>query len=91
MQRLKAVIKGRVQGVFFRSHARDWASGLGLTGIVRNLSNGDVEVIAEGPRERLEAFLERLREGPPSSRVIECFVEWGKATKEFKDFRVIYQ
>ena len=50
-KRAGILVSGRVQGVFFRDHTRRWASDLGLTGWVKNLSDGRVEVLAEG-RER---------------------------------------
>jgi acylphosphatase len=62
-------LSGRVQGVGFRWFTRAAAQELGLTGLVRNLPDGRVEVEAAGEPERLEAFRRRLREGPPGSRV----------------------
>jgi acylphosphatase len=62
-------VSGRVQGVGFRWFVRRAALGLGLAGRVRNLPDGRVEVEAAGPPERLEAFRQQLREGPPGSRV----------------------
>jgi acylphosphatase len=57
--------------VGFRWFVRRVAQDLGLTGKVRNLSDGSVEVEAAGPPERLDAFRERLRQGPPGSRVTD--------------------
>lgn len=62
-------VSGRVQGVGFRWFVRRAALGLGLTGQVRNLPDGRVEVEFTGPPERLETFRQQLREGPPGSRV----------------------
>jgi len=63
------IITGRVQGVGYRYFACREAEALGVTGHVRNLPDGSVEVVAEADRERLEAFAGRLREGPPFGRV----------------------
>ena len=52
--RLRLLVHGRVQGVFFRQAAADEARQLGLRGWVRNLANGDVEIVAEGPRRELK-------------------------------------
>ena len=64
-----ALIRGRVQGVGFRYSALEEADALGLTGWVRNTPDGDVEVWAEGSREKLELFLAWLKRGPQLSRV----------------------
>jgi acylphosphatase len=58
------VIRGRVQGVGFRYFAQHTASSLGLTGYARNLDDGDVEVYAAGPPDKISDFAARLREGP---------------------------
>ncbi len=68
-QALRIHIAGRVQGVGFRWFVRRAAQDLGLTGRVRNLPDGRVEVEAAGAPERLDAFRERLRQGPPGSGV----------------------
>ena len=69
--RLEATVKGRVQGVGFRWFVSREASGLELTGGVRNLSDGTVEVVAEGRLEALTALLEALRRGPSGSHVTD--------------------
>jgi len=66
---LRIRLSGRVQGVGFRWFTRRAAQDLGLTGRVRNLPDGRVEVEVAGGSERLDAFRERLRQGPPGSRV----------------------
>ena len=66
---LHAKIYGRVQGVGFRFYTKEAASRLGLTGKVRNVWDGTVEVEAYGPRNKIETFLEILKKGPRASRV----------------------
>ena len=72
MSDVKAVrcqISGRVQGVGFRYTARDRASDLGLTGWVRNISGGRVEVFAQGSGPIVDVFLTWLHDGPTAARV----------------------
>lgn len=66
---LEAVARGVVQGVGFRWYAQREASLLGLTGWVANEPDGSVRCVATGPATALDAFVDRLREGPPSGRV----------------------
>jgi acylphosphatase len=66
---VRCVVTGRVQGVFFRVSARDQARSLGLTGQVRNLPDGGVEVLASGTATAIAAFQRWLREGPPGASV----------------------
>ena len=66
---VQATVYGRVQGVFFRAFAATEAQELGLTGYVRNLPGGAVEVQAEGERKQLEVLIDCLEVGPPSAKV----------------------
>ncbi len=62
-------VSGRVQGVFFRASTSHRAAELGLSGWVRNMPDGTVEVLARGDEAALEALREWLHEGPPMARV----------------------
>lgn len=73
---LEAIVRGRVQGVGFRFFAHREAMALGLTGWVANESDGSVRCVALGDRPRLDAFLERLRTGPPSAIVDRVDTTW---------------
>ena len=66
---------GLVQGVFFRQQTQREAQRLGLSGWVRNLSDGRVEYLAYGPRSRVESLIVWLRQGPPSARVEDLTAE----------------
>ena len=82
-------VKGRVQGVGFRAHVEYGARQIGgLTGWVRNVGWDTVEAIAEGEREKVERFIEMMKQGPNFSRVDESTVEWEDVTGEFRDFGV---
>ncbi len=67
--RLHARISGRVQGVGFRWFVREEARRLGLAGWVRNLPTGEVELVAEGAPESLDALARSIGKGPPGARV----------------------
>lgn len=86
--RLQAFISGRVQGVGFRYFVYEHASPLGLTGWVRNLRDGRVEVVAEGSAEALETLLVDLQRGPGGSRVNEVKTNWSSASGEFFTFSI---
>ncbi len=86
--RLRAVVQGRVQGVGFRYFVNERALELRLVGICRNISNGDVEVIAEGERGPLEAMLASISHGPRMARVDKVAAVWLPATGEYINFRI---
>jgi len=81
-------VSGRVQGVFFRDHTQRWASLLNLTGWVRNLWDGRVEVLAEGDKKNIEELIDRLKGGPPLAQVEDVDVSWEEYRGEFEDFRI---
>jgi acylphosphatase len=87
---LHAVVSGIVQGVFYRGFVLREATRLGLCGRVRNLTDGRVEVEAEGERQELERLVRRLRRGPPSADVSDVTTEWTDYGHEYEDFRVDY-
>jgi acylphosphatase len=74
--RARVVIRGRVQGVFFRAETRDRARSLGLRGWVRNAPDGTVEAVFEGERERIESILVWCRRGPTLADVDDVEVHW---------------
>ncbi|MBM3539955.1 MAG: acylphosphatase [Alphaproteobacteria bacterium] len=66
---VRVVVRGRVQGVWYRGWAVDQASSCGLRGWVRNRRDGTVEALFAGPVDRVEAMIEACRSGPPAARV----------------------
>ena len=88
---LGAVVRGRVQGVYFRAFTARHGAKLGLTGYVRNTETGDVEVHAEGETGQLLKLVERLREGPPAARVDEVHQQWSDFTGVYRSFEVSYR
>lgn len=81
-------VVGRVQGVGFRAHVEYYAEMIGVTGWVRNVGWDTVEAVAEGEREKVERFIEMMKEGPRASRVDDSKVEWENPTGEFQEFGV---
>jgi acylphosphatase len=86
--RLRAHIRGRVQGVAYRAHAREEGRRLGLQGWVRNRDDGTVELVAEGPRERLEEMLLWCRRGPRFARVDAVDIDWEEPRDDVGPFEI---
>ena len=86
--RARIRVTGLVQGVFYRQSAALEAARLGLSGAVRNLSDGSVEVEAEGVRSAVEALVAWCRHGPPSARVEGLDVAWEPPTGGVAPFSV---
>ena len=86
VERAHLFVSGRVQGVGFRYSAVGAARRLGgLAGWVRNLDDGRVEAVVEGPREKLEELIARCRVGPPAARVEDVAVSWEPPSGEFTE------
>ena len=79
---------GRVQGVGFRYTAKNVATGYEVTGEIRNLSDGRVELIAEGDREELEAYRQGIRESGLGSLIAGEQCHWEEAKGEFRGFAI---
>ena len=87
---VKVIVHGDVQGVFFRAFTSERAIQLGLTGYVRNLPRGMVEVNAEGERVQLEQLINYLKVGPPSAKVEKVVTNWSDYSGSFSGFRIKY-
>jgi acylphosphatase len=87
-RRLDAVVRGRVQGVGYRFFVVRSAAELGLVGWVTNLADGAVRCVVEGDPLALEAFADRLREGPAAALVDDVLTAWPPATGEFTSFSI---
>lgn len=85
---MQLLVSGRVQGVFYRQSTKDEAVRLGLSGWVRNLDDGRVEAMAQGPREALDAFVTWCRTGPPHARVSDVVATWGETDEALAGFTV---
>jgi len=91
MIRVQLKIQGRVQGVFFRAHAIEKAERLGdVTGYVANDSDGTVVVVAEGPENKINDFVDWCHSGPSTAQVEKVEEERSTYTGEFDEFDIRY-
>lgn len=88
--RVRLIIEGRVQGVWFRESTRKQAEVLGVHGWVRNRRDGTVEVVAEGPEENVKKLVTWCHQGPPSARVSRVRESAEAYQGEFASFEVEY-
>lgn len=80
---------GKVQGVGFRYTVKTVAAGFDLTGTVRNLLDGRVELMAEGAKDELEAFREAIRDSGMGHFIQKEEASWGDAQQEFRGFEIV--
>lgn len=88
-ERVTVFYSGRVQGVGFRYTAKTQALGFDVSGTVRNLPDGRVELVAEGQREELEAFIEAVRDSAVGGFVRGEEVGWSAAKQDLRGFEII--
>jgi acylphosphatase len=89
-KRVRLIISGIVQGVFFRSASRHQALSLGIKGWVKNRVDGTVEVVAEGAEDAVAEFMQWCHEGPVGARVDEVNFTWEEYEGEFTTFAIKY-
>lgn len=90
MQRVTIIVHGRVQGVFYRDSTMRKARELGLSGTVRNLPDGSVQIVAQGPPAALEDLIGWAREGPPAAVVEDLETVYETPEPGLTDFTVRY-
>jgi acylphosphatase len=88
-KRLQIVYSGSVQGVGFRYTVKSVAAGFEVTGTVRNLPDGRVELAAEGDRDELEAFIEAIRDSGLGHFIRKEEVSWGESRNELRGFEIV--
>jgi len=86
--RVRLIISGRVQGVYFRAATTAQAEKLGLSGYARNLPGRKVEIVAEGPIDSLKSLATWARQGPPDARVDDVSEQWLPFLGEFDSFHI---
>jgi acylphosphatase len=87
--RLRVLYHGNVQGVGFRYTVKSLVPGFEVTGTIRNLSDGSVEMLAEGEKSELRAFQQAIRDSGLGSLISEEQASWAAATNEFRGFTII--
>ncbi|MEM3616164.1 MAG: acylphosphatase [Candidatus Methanomethylicia archaeon] len=90
MVRAHIFVSGRVQGVFFRSNMRNIAHTYGISGWVRNTSDGRVEAVLEGSEDAVKRVIEWAHRGPPLAHVDNVEIFWEEYKGEFRNFRIRY-
>lgn len=89
-KQLHVILRGRVQGVFFRSQAKERAKDLGLHGWIRNNPDGTVEAVFEGDEIILERILTWCRKGPELAEVAQVQAQYISSRNEYKEFKILY-
>ncbi len=87
---MHAIVKGNVQGVGFRALTRYYATSMGLTGTVRNLPDGTVEIYAHGSKKRLEDLIQRLKQETFPGEIEEAAIEFFPIEAPHEDFRILH-
>ncbi len=86
---LKLIVQGTVQGIFFRQFTKEHADNFKLTGFVRNLDDGNVEIIVEGEAEQIERLVGLVRKGPRHAQIRNVKIEERKWSGDFKEFKIL--
>ncbi len=86
---MTVLYSGQVQGVGFRYTARTVAAGFEITGVIRNLPDGRVELVVEGNRPELNAFRGAVRDAGLAGFIRDEKVSWSDATNEFRGFEIV--
>ena len=89
IQHVKLSVIGKVQGVYFRIYTKEEANRLGLTGTVKNLDDGSVQIIAEGEEDKLRKLIEWTKKGYPNAKVENVSIKFSNSTNEWKNLRII--
>jgi acylphosphatase len=86
---MQVIYSGQVQGVGFRYSVKSVVTGFEVTGSVRNLPGGGVELVAEGAKDELEAFRQAIRESGLDHFIRQEDVSWQDASGEFRGFEIV--
>lgn len=89
-KKFHAYISGQVQGVFYRWSTKNQAKKLGITGYVKNLRDGRVEVVAEGEEDKLNELIKFLYKGPKFAKVNDVDLSWESYKGEYSSFQITH-
>jgi acylphosphatase len=89
LKQLQLMVRGRVQGVYFRASTQREAKRLGLGGWVRNRPDGSVEILAEGEEQAIRELYGWAQKGPGAARVDRVDTRWRSYSGEFAEFKII--
>lgn len=89
MKEVLLIIEGKVQGVWYRSTAKDFAKQLGIKGYAKNLTDGTVKILAQGDKASLQKFIDACREGSASAEVTNIKETWREPGSQHSDFEVL--
>jgi acylphosphatase len=87
---MHVIVHGHVQGVFFRATTRNHAHTIGIVGTVKNLPDGTVEIWAQGSKEPLNNFLQKLKDEPGMGAISHFETDYPQSNQSFDGFNVIY-
>jgi acylphosphatase len=88
LKQLQLVVRGRVQGTYFRASTQREAKRLGVSGWVKNRADGSVEILAEGEEDAIRELYGWAQKGPSAARVDRVDTRWRSFTGDFADFRI---
>jgi len=88
MKRARIIVHGIVQGVFFRANTVKAARDLGLKGYAKNMPDGTVEIVAEGPKDKIDELIEFCKKGPEAAEISKVNTKFEKPKNEFGGFEV---
>lgn len=89
LKQVQLLVRGRVQGVYFRASAQREARRLGLTGWVKNRADGAIEIVAEGEEVAIRELYGWAQKGPSAARVERVETRWRSYAGDFPDFRIL--
>ncbi|MDB6025794.1 MAG: acylphosphatase [Verrucomicrobiales bacterium] len=87
--RMTVFFLGKVQGVGFRYTTKTVATGFEITGVVKNLPDGRVELVVEGQKQELDEFLQGIRDSEVGRFIKSEQIVWGEAKNEFRGFEIV--